>query len=294
LDILCPVCRFKGSISDSLIPEDGKQVSCPKCRAKIFIKKPVVSLTGGKPAPTGSAGSSSMELVSYDKAILDDVAQPEVTVVHAQCQNCRGDITVPDNKEVMLCPTCGATIVRQPIIDEIQPGTIGFAVRTIVQSFASVFNGWGRYLKRPGVNRAIIVILVLGAPFLLFFGLQKNRESREDIFDKGMDVTISFPTPEAGLSSESENSGILKNLIQIDISPAGKEEKEEVRIYQIVFRDGSTSDYFRYYRYNNGIVYITLPDKAGGSYELGYSDSDIQSIKRIRNLPANVKVYGVN
>ncbi len=32
--ISCPVCKFKGSISDDLIPEQGKRVRCPRCRAK--------------------------------------------------------------------------------------------------------------------------------------------------------------------------------------------------------------------------------------------------------------------
>jgi DNA-directed RNA polymerase subunit RPC12/RpoP len=291
MDILCPVCKFKGTISDDLIPEEGKRVSCPKCKAKIFIKKPVVSLTAGETSPQAS---STMELVNYDKAILDDVVGPEVKVMHARCGSCGGDIKVPENKKVLLCPTCGTNIVRQVIDEQMEPGFIESFVEAISQSFGSVFKGWGRYLKRRSVRRAMGVIVVLGALYLLFYGLVRSKDSPDSPLNKNIDVTFNFPTSGAEMSSDSEGDGVLKNLVQIDITSSDKEEKDEVRIYQIVFKDGSTSDYFRYYRYDRGTVYITLPDSKGGSYELGYADSDIQSIKRIRKVPGNVKVYGVN
>ncbi len=160
MDISCPVCKFKGTISDDLIPEQGKRVSCPKCRAKIFIKKPVVSLRSEK---HGVKESPAIELVTYDKAILDDVAGPPVKVFRARCASCGGDIKVPENKKVMLCPTCGTNIVRQVIDEELEPGFFGYFVEAVGQSFGSVFRWWGHYLKRPRVRRVLGAVAVLGA-----------------------------------------------------------------------------------------------------------------------------------
>ena len=67
-----------------------------------------------------------------------------------------------------------------------------------------------------------------------------------------------------------------------------------MRVYQLVFKDGTRSDYFRYYRHDRGLVYIMLPDGGGGSYELGYEDDDIRSIKRIRKVPGDARIFGVN
>jgi predicted Zn finger-like uncharacterized protein len=289
MDIVCPVCKFKGTISDNIIPDGGKHVRCPKCRAKIFLKKPVVSLTTGTHAPKESSG---MELVGYDESIVE-TAGPEVTVIRARCENCGGDIKVPDNKKVLLCPTCGANIVRQVIDDELEPGFIESFVEAIAQSFSSVFRGWGTFLTKRRLRQVMAAAAVCLAVYLLVYGLQKSRESGEGPLNKNVDITFNFPTSAADTSATGDEGG-LGSLVHIEISPSDKKETEEVRIYRIVFKDGGTSDYFRYYRYDNGIVYITLPDDKGGSYELGYKDSTIRSIKRVQGVPEGVTIYGVN
>jgi predicted Zn finger-like uncharacterized protein len=290
MHIICPVCKFKGTISDNLIPDDGKHVRCPKCRAKIFLKKPVVSLTAGTRVPKESPG---MELVGYDATIIQEVTGPEVTVIHARCENCGGDIKVPDNKKVLLCPTCGTNIVRQVIDNELEPGFIESFIESITQSFSSVFGSWGGVLRKRKVRRLMAAAAVCLAIYLLVYGLQKGSDSGDSPLNKNVDITFNFPTSAADTSG-TEDEGVLNNLVRIEISPSDKKETEEVRIYRIVFKDGSTSDYFRYYRYDNGIVYVTLPDGKGGSYELGYEDSTIRSIKRVQDVPEGVKIYGVN
>jgi hypothetical protein len=119
----------------------------------------------------------------------------------------------------------------------------------------------------------------------------------EGVFDEDIDVTFNIPTSGAATPFEDEDGGILKNLVKIEITLTNKDEqdeKEEVRIYRIVFKDGSTSDYFRYWRRDGGVVYVTLPDDKGGPCEVGYDDSKIQSIKRIRKVPERVDIYGVD
>jgi hypothetical protein len=291
MNISCPVCKFKGSISDHLIPEEGKHVHCPQCKAKMFIKKPVVSLTEGK---SGEKKPSGMEPAGDHKAIPDDTVGPDIKVLRARCESCGGDITVPENKKVMLCPTCGANIVRQPVVEELEPGFIEFCIRAIGQAFASVFKGWGKYLTWRRARPVLVIVVVLSAPYLLFHGLQRAKEPRDDFLNKNIDVTLNFPTPSSRIPPEDEGGGILKNLVKIDVTPSDKQDKEEVRIYQIVFKDGSRSDYFRYYRRDGGIVFIMLPDGRGGAYEQEYKDFDIQSIKRIEKPPGDVKIYGIN
>lgn len=285
-DISCPVCKFKGSVSDNLIPEGGKHVNCPRCKAKIFIRKPVVSLTGGEPAGPRPAG---VRFVTDRNMVPSDAADPDAKAMRTRCESCGESITVPENKKMLVCPGCGANIVRQVIEEELEPGFIVYSVQEIARSFRSVFKGWGRYLKKPVVRRTLAAVLALGVAGLVFYGLSRSKPSPGGLFDKSIEIT--FPWLEAEPSGEDR--GFPGNLVRIEITPKN-EVTEEVRIYQIVFKDGGRSDYFRYYRHDRGIVYIMLPDGSGGSYELGYEDSDIRSIKRIRKVPGNVAIYGVN
>jgi predicted Zn finger-like uncharacterized protein len=39
MKVTCPKCEFSGNIRDELIPTEGKNVNCPKCKTKIFVKK---------------------------------------------------------------------------------------------------------------------------------------------------------------------------------------------------------------------------------------------------------------
>ena len=39
IKIVCSKCGFEGSINDKLIPEGGKNVTCPKCKSKFFVSK---------------------------------------------------------------------------------------------------------------------------------------------------------------------------------------------------------------------------------------------------------------
>jgi hypothetical protein len=295
MDILCPVCKFKGSISDNLIPEEGKHVGCPRCKTRMFIRKPVISLAAGKP---GGKRPSKTEVVGYDRPVPDGEAGPGV--IRARCQSCGGQITVPEDKKLLLCPGCGATIVRQVVDEELEPGFFEYSLQMIGQSFGSVFKGSGKFLKRRAVRRVLVIVVVLSVPYLLFYGLHKSAKSPGGIFNKSFDITFNLPTSEDETSPGDETPpdggilGFLKSIVRIDITSSDDKDKDEVRIYRIVFNDGGTSDYFRYYRRNGDIFYITLPDGSGGSYELGYEYSDIRSIKRIRKLPADVKVYGVN
>lgn len=277
-------------MNDNLIPAEGKHVSCPRCKARMFVRKPLVSLTGAKsPATT----PSTLEPAGRDRAILDDVTGA-AAVIRARCESCGSSITVPEDKKLMLCPGCGANIVRQVVEEELEPGFIESFVSAISESFSSVFKGWTPYLKRRRVKRAIGIVLGLLAVYLLLFVIARGRHSPDSILNKNIDITFNFPAPGAEPSSGEEDAGFFSNLIEITITPRDNRDREEIRVYQIIFKDGGTSDYFRYYRYDRGIVYIMLPDGSGGSYELGYEDADIRSIKRIRKVPANVKIYGVN
>ncbi len=286
MDILCPVCKFKGSISDDLIPESGKRVACPRCRASIFIRKPVISLTAGKSkgsSPGRPAGNSSPVPVDTD-----------TRVIRARCENCGGEIKVPENKKMVLCPGCGANIVRQVVEEELEPGFIEYSVEAIGQSFRSVFKGWGTFLKRRRVRRVLGAVLALLALSLLFYGIDRGRQSPDGFLNKKIDITFNSPASGDGASTDSRDGGFLGNLIQIRITSRDEQDKEEVRVYQLVFKDGTRSGYFRYYRHDRGLVYIMLPDGGGGSYELGYEDDDIRSIKRIRKVPGDARIFGVN
>lgn len=37
--VQCPKCDFSGNIRDELIPPEGKQVNCPKCKTRFFVKR---------------------------------------------------------------------------------------------------------------------------------------------------------------------------------------------------------------------------------------------------------------
>ena len=39
MNIICPECAATGTISEALVPDGGKTVACPKCRAKFMVKK---------------------------------------------------------------------------------------------------------------------------------------------------------------------------------------------------------------------------------------------------------------
>jgi hypothetical protein len=286
MDILCPVCKFRGSISDDLIPESGKRVSCPRCRASIFVRKPVISLTAGK-----SKGSSTGKPAGNSSPVPADT---DTGVIRARCENCGGELKVPESKKMMLCPGCGANIVRQVVEEELEPGFIEYSIQAISQSFRSVFKGWGPYLKKRSIRRAAGVALALCVLLVLSFAIQWSKEFPGGLFHRKTDATLNVPPSGADLSSGKEGEGFLRSLMGTDIDASEEQQKEEVRIYQIVFKDGSKSDYFRYYRRDGGIVFIMLPDGRGGAYEQEYKDFDIQSIKRIEKPPGDVKIYGIN
>ena len=168
-------------------------------------------------------------------------------------------------------------------------------LQAIGQSFRSVFKGWGPYLKKRSIRRAAGVALALCVLLVLSFAIQWSKEFPGGLFHRKTDATLNVTTrPGDDLSSGEEGEGLLRSLIGTDIDASEEQQKEEVRIYQIVFKDGSRSDYFRYYRRDGGIVFIMLPDGRGGVYEQEYKDFDIQSIKRIEKPPGDVKIYGIN
>ncbi len=41
MQVKCPNCGFSGNIADKLVPEEGRNVSCPKCKTGIFVKREV-------------------------------------------------------------------------------------------------------------------------------------------------------------------------------------------------------------------------------------------------------------
>ena len=40
MNISCPECGYKGNIKNELIPKEGKNVTCPKCKCRFFISLP--------------------------------------------------------------------------------------------------------------------------------------------------------------------------------------------------------------------------------------------------------------
>ncbi len=39
MQVQCPKCSYTGQISDKLIPDEGRNLKCPKCREQFFVEK---------------------------------------------------------------------------------------------------------------------------------------------------------------------------------------------------------------------------------------------------------------
>jgi predicted Zn finger-like uncharacterized protein len=54
MKIKCPKCSFAGTIPDEKIPQGGRSVACPKCRASFFVEKEPLPLSPTpRPVPAG-------------------------------------------------------------------------------------------------------------------------------------------------------------------------------------------------------------------------------------------------
>lgn len=293
MKVLCPVCKFTGNINDDLVPEQGKNVGCPKCKTRLFVKRPDVSVVTDK---VDENESPKIELVSYDKAMLDDVIKPAIKDTRARCENCGKEIVIPENRKIVLCPHCGTNIIRQAIPDGKDFGLMQAIKKDAAETAEDMYRRLKGYLRGRRGRKTFGVIIFVVVLFLLFHSVKINNTSAEseNLLDKSIDIYINIPKSDEETSSETGDGGILKNLITIDIASRNELLNDEPKIRQIIFNDGSKSGYFRYYRYDKDLIYITLPNSEGGFYEMGYSSSDIRSIKRIREVPGNVKIYGVN
>ncbi len=49
MQITCPHCNYSGTIQDSLIPEAGSAVNCPKCRKKFFVTPDIPEMEADGP-----------------------------------------------------------------------------------------------------------------------------------------------------------------------------------------------------------------------------------------------------
>jgi DNA-directed RNA polymerase subunit RPC12/RpoP len=294
MKVSCPACKFAGNIRDNLVPEEGKNIGCPRCKTRLFVKRPSVSVVADT---RGEEESPKIELVSYDRAMLDDVmVKPAIKDTRARCENCGKEIVVPENRKIVLCPHCGSNIIRQAIPDGKDFGLMRAIKKDASETAEDMYRRLKGYLRGRRGRKTLGIILFVVVLFLLMYSVKINNVSpeSENLLDKSIDISINIPRSDGETSSDTERGGILKDLITIDITSRDEVPNDEPKIRQITFKDGSKSDYFRYYRYDKGLIYITLPASGGGFYELGYSDFDVKEIKRVRNVPDGVKVYGIN
>ena len=66
-------------------------------------------------------------------------------------------------------------------------------VEMIGESFRSVFKGWGTFLKRRRVRRVLGAALALLALSLLFYGIDRGRQSPDGFLNKNIDITFNSP-----------------------------------------------------------------------------------------------------
>ncbi|MBN1574727.1 MAG: zinc-ribbon domain-containing protein [Deltaproteobacteria bacterium] len=60
MKVKCNNCGFEGNIADSLIPDDGKKVSCPKCKTSFVVNKKT------KPLPIDQENQSNSKMTTWD------------------------------------------------------------------------------------------------------------------------------------------------------------------------------------------------------------------------------------
>ncbi len=63
MKVLCPKCGFTGEISDKGISPEGKHLSCPKCKNRFLVKKPLPETETISAAPTPAPAPSTKEIV---------------------------------------------------------------------------------------------------------------------------------------------------------------------------------------------------------------------------------------
>lgn len=80
--VVCPMCGHHGNISDKLVPKNGRDIVCPKCREEFFISKDQI-IQGEKPEKS-----------------IPDTKNPDCT------------LAVADQADIyhLVCPRCGATV----------------------------------------------------------------------------------------------------------------------------------------------------------------------------------------
>ena len=111
MKIECPSCGGKGSIDDAMVPDEGINVRCPKCRERFFVQK---SPSGGpSPAPASAAPGPRAPKASAPPATPSPAADSSQRPRDAAFQNC----TVCKNRfeqasmirfdaDTWVCPTC--------------------------------------------------------------------------------------------------------------------------------------------------------------------------------------------
>ena len=39
MEVVCPSCKYKGNVKDENIPDSGREVTCPHCKAEFFVRR---------------------------------------------------------------------------------------------------------------------------------------------------------------------------------------------------------------------------------------------------------------
>ncbi|MEN6485019.1 MAG: RDD family protein [Syntrophobacteraceae bacterium] len=110
--IECPKCGGKGSIDDSLIPDQGTNVRCPKCREKFFVQKDTVEISS--PPPSSAAPSYSrpaaVSAPPGNAPSPGDSPQDSRETAFRYCAVCRNSFPpssmIRFDADTWVCPAC--------------------------------------------------------------------------------------------------------------------------------------------------------------------------------------------
>ena len=92
MKVTCPNCSFAGNISDKLIPDAGRNVSCPKCGTKFVVRKTYASTLNIE--RDQSELKTSDETLNYDNTASGEKSASPVDVKN---ENQKGIVTPKKN-----------------------------------------------------------------------------------------------------------------------------------------------------------------------------------------------------
>ncbi len=199
-------------------------------------------------------------------------------------------------RKMVLCPGCGANIVRQVVEEELEPGFIEYSVQAIGQSFRSVFKGWGPYLKKRSIRRAAGVALALCVLLVLSLAIQRSKEFPGGLFHRKIDVTFNVPAPGDDLSSGKEGERLPEesDTGRTSMPPRNSRRRRSasIRLSSRTAAGATTSDITVVM---GGSSSSCFPDGRGGAYE-----QELQGLRYpvdqedSKSPPGDVKIYGIN